>query len=133
MVRTERSIGQSGIPVCPYWKEYVVQVHGGRFRMLALCGRVRGEQLQAEDTDIGPRLTICPWYQRQGPYRAYHSPAILETWGDLQAVDFNPGESNVLCTSGHRGAAGIEDLRHAWPSAKQRFLAEEWKPPKPPW
>lgn len=125
MVEERRSIEQSGVPVCPYWKEYVVQVHGDEFRMLALCGRARGEQPQAEDTDIGPRLTICPWFKRQGHSQAYRSPTILEIWGNLQDGDFSQGECNVLHVTDNIGQAGIEDLRYTWSSAKKRFLEEE--------
>lgn len=125
MVEQGRFIEKLGVPICPFWKEYVVQVCGDEYRILALCGRVRGEEPQAQDTDTGLRLSICPWYKRGGRFQAYRSPAIVEIRGNLQVRDFSQGKYNVLFVSGNIGRAGIEDLRYVWPSMVKSFLEEE--------
>lgn len=48
------------IPICPYWKAFVVHQYDERYRILALCGRAKNEGPNIEDTDLGPRLKVCP-------------------------------------------------------------------------
>ena len=102
--------GLSPLPICPYWRRFTVE--GGN-RILALCGAESPEQAPLPDTDIGERLTECPWW---GQHYAYIAPSIVELGGiDGVAISFG------IIFTGEPGIRGIRKLEALWEEAVKEF------------
>lgn len=111
------------IPICTYWKKFVVYQFNGKYKILALCGSAKDEMPNFQDTDLGPRLKVCPWYREHAGETAYENPMIIEFDGVIGG-DYRSARQRILESSIFNGEDGIEELKHLWSNHVQKF---HWK------